>query len=145
MAFLLSRRALCHVDRKAELTQFPRIDVGAPIHLETPHDLPKALRTIVDDLIASQKAGHFKRGDEILLESYAAAHLLGREAFEKIKQEGAVIDGKPSPWLTVLEKTGRALVSLSGRLRLFPQMRVSSRDAGKSSPGYRSPPWQQDE
>ena len=34
-----------------------------------------------------------------------------------------MVDGKPSPWLTVQEKAVRALVALSLRLRLSPQAR----------------------
>jgi len=108
---------------QAELSQFPRVD-RQPTHLEIPDDLPKSLRAVVEDLITSQKPGHFKPGDGILLEAYAAAHLLRREAYEHIKSEGAVIDGRSSPWLTVLEKSAKALVSLSGRLRLAPQILI---------------------
>jgi phage terminase small subunit len=131
----------------AALTQFPRIDVGQPTHLKTPDDLPNSLRAIVDELIQSQSPGHFRPGDEILLEAYAAAHLLRREAFEKVEAEGAVTEnGKSSPWLVVMEKTGKALVSLSGRLRLAPQMRASSRDTSRGgAPSNYQAPWRKED
>ena len=126
---------------QAELSQFPRVD-RQPTHLEIPDDLPKSLRVVVEDLITSQKPGHFKPGDGILLEAYAAAHLLRREAFEHIEDEGAVVDGKSSPWLSVMEKSSKQLVSLSGRLRLAPQMRATSREAMRAgSADNRPPPW----
>jgi phage terminase small subunit len=121
---------------QADVTQFPRIDVGRQTHLEISDDLPKSLRAVVEDLISSQKPEHFKPGDEILLEAFASAHLLRREAFQHIEDDGAVINGKSSPWLSVLEKTSKQLVALSGRLRLAPQMRASSRDAARKQDGY---------
>jgi phage terminase small subunit len=127
----------------AELTQFPRVDVTRPTYLKTPPDLPATLRNIVADLIASQKPGHFRRGDEALLEQFAQAIVLGRQAYERIEAEGPVIDGRSSPWLVVLEKAHRSVVALSGRLRLAPQMRASSRTAGRSQPTgyYGAVPW----
>jgi hypothetical protein len=48
--------------------------------------------------------------------------------------------GRPSPWLTVAEKTNRAVVALSLRLRLSPQARAPNtptrREAVQSPSAY---------
>jgi hypothetical protein len=126
----------------AAMTTYPRVD-GRPSHLKTPADMPVSLRNIVDDLIATQQPEHFRPGDEALLEQYAQSILLGRQAYDRIEAGGAVVDGRPSPWLVVLEKAHRSVVALSGRLRLAPQMRATSRSAGRSPPGYHggTAPW----
>jgi chaperonin subunit len=55
---------------------------------------------------------------------------------------GAVIDGKPSPWITVQEKAVRAMVALSMRLRLSPQSRIDPKTLGRQQ-GYVGPkPWE---
>ena len=81
----------------------------------------------------SQNPAHFRPGDEHLLEAFAQAVWMGRQAYGHLESEGPVIDGKTSAWVAVLEKAHRATVSLSGRLRLAPQMRFDSVAAGKAA------------
>ena len=69
-------------------------------------------------------ADHFQPGDGALIEQYAQAILLSRQAYARLEAEGPVIDGRPSPWVTVLEKAHRSTVALSARLRLAPQARA---------------------
>ena len=45
------------------------------------------------------------------------------DAHDELRSE-PLVGGKPSPWLTVAEKTNRAVVALSLRLRLSPQARA---------------------
>jgi hypothetical protein len=44
-------------------------------------------------------------------------------AAQALRREGDVVNGKPSPWITVQEKAVRAMTALSMRLRLSPQAR----------------------
>ena len=112
---------------------------GRPGYLRPRADAPASLRQIIFDLIRSQKPEHFRAGDEHLLEQYAQAIWLGRKAYAKLEKDGPVIGGKASPWIVVLEKSHRSVVSLSGRLRLAPQMRFDSVAAGKAARNRRPP------
>jgi len=47
--------------------------------------------------------------------------------------DGAVIDGRASPWLGVAEKAHMQLVALSARLRICPQSRFERLAAGANS------------
>ena len=93
------------------------------------------MATIFRELVASVPANHFQPGDAPLIEQHAQAILLAREAYDRLARDGAVIDGRPSPWLVVLEKAHRSAVALSGRLRLAPQGRMDSRSAGRKAGG----------
>jgi hypothetical protein len=55
-----------------------------------------------------------------LLCRYVEASILAERAAEQLR-EAPVVDGKPSPWLVVQEKSVRTLTALSMRLRLSPQ------------------------
>ena len=80
-------------------------------------------------------ADHFQAGDGALLEQYAQAILLARQAYAHLDAEGPVIDGRASPWVVVLEKAHRSTVALSARLRLAPQARADARSAGRKAAG----------
>jgi phage terminase small subunit len=69
-----------------------------------------------------------------LLEGYAEAIVLCRQANAELAQHGAVLNGKASPWLTVQEKATRAMVALSMRLRLSPQARLEGRNVARMKP-----------
>lgn len=83
--------------------------------------------------IASVDPGHFNPVDMPLLEAFSNSAALATEAAQRIDSEGAVIDGKPSPWLNVLEKAQKSLVALSARLRICPQSRYDRLVAGSNS------------
>src|SRR5262245_49879704 len=87
------------------------------------------------ELVASAPADHFQSGDGALLEQYAQAILLARQAYAQIEAEGPVVAGRASPWVTVLEKSHRSTVALSARLRLAPQARADARSAGRKASG----------
>jgi hypothetical protein len=65
---------------------------------------------------------HFQQSDLPLLCRYVEASILAERAAEQLR-EAPVVDGKPSPWLVVQEKSLRTLTALSMRLRLSPQAR----------------------
>ena len=49
-------------------------------------------------------------------------------------REAPVVDGKPSPWLPVREKSVREMTALSMRLRLSPQARKEGRRLTEPKP-----------
>ena len=60
-----------------------------------------------------------------------------REANERLRCEGRVVDGRPSPWLAVLAQAQKAVLAFAHRLRLSPQGRsptVSSRPGKAPAP-----------
>src|SRR5262245_58406952 len=96
-------------------------------------DLATNLRAIVDDIIASVSPKHFRDEDAYLLEMYAQAIVVAREAYSHLQREGFVIDGKKiSPWNGVMEKAHRSAVALAGRLRLAPQQRMDIKRAARN-------------
>src|SRR5690242_8592982 len=94
-------------------------------------ETPKEIATIFRELVASMPAEHFTATDAPLIEQYAQAIVLGREAYDHLQSEGQVISGRASPWVTCLEKAQRAAVALSMRLRLAPQSRIKAEKVGR--------------
>jgi Phage terminase, small subunit len=107
-----------------------RVD-GRPSRVRPRADVPTTLKPIIIDLIASVPPEHFRNGDVVLIEMYAAAIALSRQAYDELERNGPVIDGKASPWIAVLEKTHRSSAVLAARLRLTPQMRTDPKTAGR--------------
>ena len=105
-----------------------------------PTDLSQEAQAVFRELVASAGSQHFIRSDLPLLAEYARAVVLARRAGEALEREGCVVAGKPSPWIVIHEKTTRALVSLSQRLRLSPMSRLDRRAAGRDTaargPGF---------
>ena len=79
-------------------------------------------------IIDGCSAGHFRLTDLPLLSRYCEAAVLAEQAALEL-HDGAVVDGKPSPWIIVQEKCVRSMVSLSMRLRLSPQSRLDPRNS----------------
>lgn len=94
-------------------------------------DAPDAVRRIFAEIVATVKPDHFRPTDGALVEQYAQSIALARQAYAELEAHGPVIDGKASPWVTVLEKAHRSSVALSARLRLSPQHRTDPKTAGK--------------
>ena len=92
--------------------------------LRPPASLSDSERAAFTDIVSTTKANHFVASDLTLLCRYAEATVLAEQAALHLRQEGPVIAGRVSPWITVQEKAVRALVSLSMRLRLSPQARA---------------------
>jgi hypothetical protein len=62
-------------------------------------------------VVAGCDRDHFLPSDLPLLVRYVEAAALGDQAAEQLRL-GAVINGKASPWITIQEKTVRAMVAL---------------------------------
>ena len=104
---------------------------GRPQRLLPPAHLSSAAREVFVEIVASLAADHFMAADSDLLCAYAKAVCLEREASGHLNDEGAVLDGRPSPWVTILEKSQRALVAFSLRLRISPQSRSRGKVRGE--------------
>ena len=75
-------------------------------------------------MVLSCDEKHFRASASPLLVRYCENVVLARRAAAALASDGAVISGRPNPWLTVAEKADRALVALSMRLRVSPQARL---------------------
>jgi len=106
---------------------------GARARLEPPKVLGKVAATLFREIVASVDPEHFSRADLPLLVEYVRAIAQADQAQRKLDAEGAVVDGKTSPWLVVQEKSIRAMVALSMRLRLSPQSRLDRAVAGTAA------------
>ncbi len=90
-------------------------------------------------IVAGCDANHFRQTDLPLLSRYCEAAILAEQA---ALGNGAVLDGKPSPWIVIQEKCVRAMVSLSMRLRLSPQSRIDPKTLGRQQPYPGRKPWE---
>lgn len=106
---------------------------GAPPRLNPPTGLSDAARLVFAELVAATDAKHFTRADLPLLTEYATACDLARQAAKELEVAGPVVAGRVSPWLTIQEKSLRAMVALSLRLRVCPQARMSAAKAGTNA------------
>jgi phage terminase small subunit len=86
-------------------------------------------------IVTACDAKHFQQSDGPLLARYCQNVVLARRAAEALTTEGAVLAGRPNPWLTVAEKCDRALVALSMRLRISPQARMRPETTKAKHPG----------
>jgi len=103
--------------------------------LQPPVALSRAEALLFREIIAACDPVHFTQSDLPLLSRYVEAITLAEQAAEHLRDEGPVIQGRPSPWLTVSEKAIRAVVALSMRLRLSPQSRLDPKTAGRKPGG----------
>jgi len=116
------------------LTVFPTVDVRSS-RLQPRDDAPTEVKDIFRKLVMSVRPEHFRTGDQDLVEQYAQAVLLARQAFGELEIGGSVTaDGKMSPWVTVLEKSHRSAAALAQRLRICPQARSLARTVGRAKP-----------
>ncbi len=72
---------------------------GTPPRLTAPSSLNQLERKIFTDIVGASAPEHFRPSDLPLLVSYVQATVLGEHAAAELRN-GAVIDGKPSPWIT---------------------------------------------
>lgn len=84
-------------------------------------------------VVNSVDPAHFSEVGAPLLEAYAQSAALATEAAQRLDADGAVVEGKPSPWLAVSEKAIKQLVALSARLRICPQSRFDRLGAGANA------------
>ena len=92
--------------------------------LRPPAELGKEEQAVWRQVVLSCDEKHFRQSDAPLLVRYVQNVVLASRAAASLDREGAVIGGRPNPWLTVAEKADRALVALSMRLRVSPQARL---------------------
>lgn len=108
------------------------VSTGAP-RLKAPATLSEGAAAIFVQVVSSVDPSHFSAVDLPLLEQYASAADLARQAQSQLDTHGAVIDGKASAWIAVLEKASRSCVALAARLRVCPQSRFDRLVAGANS------------
>jgi phage terminase small subunit len=111
---------------------------GPETRLKPPSTLSDAERKVFRDLVRACDSEHFAPSDLPLLCRYCEAIVLAETAALELRQ-GAVVNGKPSPWIVIQEKSVRAIVALSLRLRLSPQARL--RVARPDAFAGRRKPW----
>ncbi len=115
---------------------------GCPPRLDPPSSLPKPERRIFETVVNACDSRHFRASDLPLLVRYVEACALGDEAAQHLRIEGAVVNGKASPWIIVQEKAVRAMVALALRLRLAPQSRVDPKTLARNQPVQGRRPWE---
>lgn len=101
--------------------------------LTPPRPLGEGPSTIWAYIVNSVAFDHFRECDAPLLAEYCRAAHQADQAAVALAKGGPVSGGKPSPWLTVQEKSVRAMTALSARLRLCPQSRFDRLKAGTNS------------
>jgi phage terminase small subunit len=104
--------------------------------LSPPSTLSEAERSIFLDLVTACPAKQFQKSDMPLLVRYCEANALGDLASSRLRDDGVIVGGRPSPWITVQEKAVRAVVALSMRLRLSPQARQPNNPSRKTPVSY---------
>jgi hypothetical protein len=108
--------------RKSPTAKIISLDTRAT-RLRPPADLPTVERELFARLVSACPASHFQASDAPLLAQYVANVVLNERATAELRT-APIVDGRPSPWLVVAEKSHRAVVALSLRLRLSPQARA---------------------
>jgi len=103
--------------------------------LRPPADLGAEEKEIWREIVGSCRADHFQPCDRPLLVRYVENVVLARRAAAALTREGPVVAGRTNPWLIVGEKTDRALVALSMRLRISPQARMRREGTAQKGPG----------
>jgi hypothetical protein len=96
-------------------------------------DAPEDVKAVFREILQSSPADHFTISDAPLIQAYAEAISLSRQAAVALDRDGVIVGGRPSPWVHVQEKAVRALAALSARLRLSPQHRMESKVAGRKA------------
>ena len=114
---------------------------GKPSQLSPPSHLGTDEARRFRELVATVDTRHFRPSDVSLLCRYVEADGMAELAAKELREHGPVVDGRPSPWITIQEKQIRALVALSMRLRLSPQSRTDSKAIGRQSPTSTNKLW----
>lgn len=110
--------------------------------LKPPATLSPKASEIFKRLVRSVDADHFRSVDMPLLTQYCVACAQADEASAKLAKDGAVIDGKASPWLSVQEKSMRAAAVLATKLRVAPLSRFDrTAAAANSRESFGKRPW----
>ena len=107
---------------------------GGGTRLRPPPELDDEEREVWLQLVGACKTDHFLSSDVPLLARYCEAVVLARRAAGALRSEGAVVAGRPNPWIHIQEKQIRALTALSMRLRVSPQARLRRETTGPRGP-----------
>ena len=105
-----------------------------------PAALSEPERELFSSIVGGCDAEHFRQTDLPLLSRYCEAAVLAEQAALELRN-GAVVNGKSSPWIVIQEKCVRAMVSLSMRLRLSPQSRLDPKTLARQLPHSGPQPW----
>ena len=116
--------------RSAASLAVPRVN-SASTSLAPPAELSSGAKQLWRSLIASTPTDHFRASDVPLLASYCTVSTMADEAATEIASGGAVVNGKPSPWLAVYERLLRSQATLALRLRLCPSARQDPKTTGR--------------
>lgn len=110
----------------------PVIDVSR-IRVEPPSTLTGPARAIFCAVVDSVDPSHFRACDVPAIEAFAEAISLARTAAAQIATQGAVADGRASPWVGILERAHRSVAGLGRALRLTPHARHDRKVAGTTT------------
>ena len=116
---------------------------GKPDRLQPPDHLSADERQRFADIVATCDPRHFRPSDTTLLCRFVEADVLAQRAAKELRKH-PVVEGRPSPWLAVQEKSVRALTALAIRLRLSPQSRIDAAAVGRQQPRLTVNPWEWD-
>lgn len=84
-------------------------------------------RSLFIDLVLHCRADHFQPSDAPLLSAYCRALALEQTASGELAAGGYITaEGRPSPWLPVLQHAARTVSTYSRMLRLNPSARHST-------------------
>jgi phage terminase small subunit len=114
---------------------------GKPNRLQPPDHLSPDERRRFVDLVSACDPEHFRASDLPLVCRFVEADALAEQAARELRTNGAVSDGRASPWLVVQEKAVRALTALALRLRLSPQSRTDPKTLARQQLRQGPAPW----
>jgi phage terminase small subunit len=92
-------------------------------------------RSLFLDLVLSVRADHFQPSDAPLLAAYCRALALEQTASGELAAGGYITaEGRPSPWLPVLQHAARTISTYSRMLRLNPSARQMTPASDRERP-----------
>src|SRR5262245_10611836 len=97
----MARRSMRQRGRKSGASLAVTAVDGLPSKLKPPPSLSQAECEIFVAVVGACDRRHFRPSDLPLLVRYCEAHALADQAAAQLRQEGAVVNGKASPWLIV--------------------------------------------
>jgi hypothetical protein len=88
---------------------------------------------VFDEIIAGVAADHFKPADRVILEQLAVAVFIARELAAGVVRDGVIINGKPNQAARHLRQQQATIATLSTKLRLTTQSRITKRGAASAA------------
>jgi len=110
--------------------------MGSTPRLKPPPELGPCEAAHFVDLVTALPATHFQPCDLPLLCRYCEAIVLAERAAVELRDGPAVIDGKPSPWISIHATATKTMLGLSLRLRLSPQARIPNQPRRSGAVSY---------